>query len=67
LPGAPPRGADVIAVLAAAVAFALYHEDATNFLFFTAAGVFFGGLFIARGLGIVVATHAIYDLVVLLL
>jgi len=65
--GAPPRVADVIAVLAAAVAFALYHEDTTNFLFYTAAGVFFGGLFIARGLGIVVATHAIYDLVVLLL
>ena len=65
--GAPARVADVIAVLTAAVAFALYHEDATNFLFYTTAGVFFGGLFIARGLGIVVATHAIYDLVVLLL
>jgi len=65
--GVPPRAADALSVLAAAVAFALYHDDPSNFVFYAAAGVFFGGLFIARGLGIVVATHAIYDLVVLVL
>ncbi len=65
--GVPSRIADALSVLAAAVAFALYHDDPSNFVFFAAAGVFFGGIFIARGLGIVVATHAIYDLVVLVL
>ena len=63
----PARWADLLSVVVAAVAFALYHEDASNFVFYTAAGVFFGGVFILRGLGIVVATHALYDLVVLVL
>lgn len=65
--GIPNRWADALAVVVAAVAFALYHEDPSNFLFFVTAGLFFGGVFIMRGLGIVVATHAIYDLVVLVL
>jgi membrane protease YdiL (CAAX protease family) len=65
--GIPDRWADALAVVAAAVAFALYHEDPSNFLFYATAGLFFGGIFILRGLGIVVATHAIYDLVVLVL
>ncbi len=65
--GIPARAADVLSVIGAAVAFAVYHDDPSNFVFYTAAGVFFGGVFILRGFGIVVATHAIYDLVVLVL
>ena len=65
--GVPSRYADLASVVIAAVAFALYHEDTTNFVFYTAAGLYFGGLFIVRGFGIVVAVHAIYDLVALVL
>lgn len=65
--GVPERWSDTLAVVAAAVAFAVYHDDPTNFVFYATAGLFFGGVFILRGLGIVVATHAIYDLVVLVL
>ncbi len=65
--GLKARLADAVAVIVAALAFAAYHDDPSNFLFYAAAGLFFGGIFIARGLGIVVATHAIYDLVALLL
>ena len=35
-------------------------------LFRIAAGVFFGCLFVYRGFGIVVGTHALYDLLVLI-
>jgi membrane protease YdiL (CAAX protease family) len=37
-----------------------------TFLFRTAAGVFFGCLFVLRGFGIVVGAHALYDVLVLL-
>jgi membrane protease YdiL (CAAX protease family) len=37
-----------------------------SFLFRTAAGVFFGCLFVVRGFGIVVGAHALYDVLVLL-
>ncbi len=56
------------AIAIAAIAFALYHEDwSTNLIFFLVAGLYFGGLYVYRGFGIVVATHALYDLVVLAL
>lgn len=56
------------AIAIAAIAFALYHEDwSANLIFFLLAGLYFGGLYVYRGFGIVVATHAIYDLVVLAL
>ena len=65
--------ADVVAVAAAAVAFALYHDTAlsaggTNWpqlAFLTVAGAYLGTVYFVRGLGIVVATHALYDVMVL--
>lgn len=54
------------AIAIAAIAFAVYHDDwSANLVFFLLAGLYFGGLYVYRGFGIVVATHAIYDLVVL--
>lgn len=65
----------VIACFVSAVAFALYHEvslaglrsgtDIASAIFLTAAGLYFAGLFLIRGFGIVVATHALYDVIVL--
>jgi hypothetical protein len=71
-----PRPAMVFAVLLSAVAFALYHDasffsgggfgglDAQRFAFLTLAGLYLGGIFVFRGFGIVVAAHALYDIVV---
>lgn len=64
-----------IAIGVAAAAFALYHDvrtpgggiDAWPLLFYFSAGVFFGAIYVWRGFGIVVATHALYDLAVLVL
>lgn len=65
--GVPSRWADILSIFGAAIAFAAYHDDPSNFFFYAVAGVYFGGLFIFRGFGIAVAVHAIYDLVALLL
>ncbi len=67
--------AKTIAVVLAAIAFALYHDvarasggiDMPRLINYLAAGLFFGGLYVARGFGIVVAVHATYDLIVLVL
>jgi membrane protease YdiL (CAAX protease family) len=64
----------VVAAVVSAMAFALYHDvsaggggaDLTKFLFLAAAGLYFAALFILRGFGVAVATHALYDVVVLL-
>jgi len=69
----PEKGARVIAVAVSAVLFALHHEIAlagqgVNWrlaIFYFIAGVYFGVLFLARGLGIAVGVHALYDLLVL--
>lgn len=56
-----------------AVAFSLYHFPSlrqvqlTPFIFYTAAGVYFAGIYVLRGFGIVVLTHAVYDVMVVLL
>ncbi|MCA9292922.1 MAG: CPBP family intramembrane metalloprotease [Phycisphaerales bacterium] len=65
----------VAAVVASAAAFALYHEaapgaqglDAAALAYYFAAGLYFGAVYLLRGLGIVVGAHAAYDLAVLLL
>lgn len=62
----------VSAVLLAALAFGLYHTGTSPLqfgwlVFYAAAGVYFGTLFMVRGFGIVVATHAIYDIVALVI
>ncbi|MDX2132371.1 MAG: CPBP family intramembrane glutamic endopeptidase [Planctomycetota bacterium] len=70
----PERAALVSAGVASAVAFTLYHNirapsgalDLRLVLFYGVAGAYFAGLFITRGFGIVVATHAVYDIVALL-
>ena len=55
-----------LAVALAAVAFAMYHDDwSTRFVFLALAGVYFGGLYVTRGFGVVVGAHALYDLIVL--
>lgn len=65
-----------VAVLISAAAFALYHDapflsegiiDWPSLAFFFLAGVYFGALYLFRGFGIVVAAHAIYDVVALVI
>lgn len=65
-----------VAAAISAVAFALYHDasffaggglgglDAERFAFLSLAGMYLGAVFILRGFGIVVAAHALYDVVV---
>lgn len=63
----------LIAALASAIAFAFYHNSIfangqVNLYvlgFYIGAGLYFAGLFLKRGFGIVVGTHAVYDIVVL--
>lgn len=70
----PERRAIIAAVIVAAVAFALYHPlrgldgaiDWRRFLSLLAAGLYFGAVFAKRGFGIVVGTHAAYDIAVLI-
>ena len=67
------RAGAVVAVIGSALAFALYHDvylvgggvDWARLLFFFLAGVYFGVIYLWRGFGVVVATHALYDVVVL--
>ena len=65
----------VIAVLVTALAFALYHDsklaDAAGAWelwwligYFFVMGVYLGTVYVTRGLGIVVAVHALYDVIV---
>lgn len=64
-----------VAVAVSAVLFALYHRpfepgggiDVVATAVYLAAGVYFGTLYLSRGLGVVVAVHALYDIAVLLL
>ncbi len=62
----------ILAVVGSAVAFTIYHDvsyfGGTPFhtvLFYTVAGGYFGVVFLLRGFGIVVGTHAAYDIMVL--
>lgn len=63
----------VTAAVASALLFALYHDvslpgggaDLRLLGFYAVAGLYFAGLFIVRGFGIVVASHALYDVVIL--
>lgn len=58
------------AVVLSALAFSLYHFDRDNafawskFLFYMAAGVYLAAVYVLRGFGIVAATHALYDVMV---
>lgn len=67
--------AATLAVLGGAVAFAFYHNttlatgglDWPKLIFLTAAGAYLGTLYIVRGFGIAAGTHAVYDVLVLVL
>lgn len=67
--------ASAAAVIVAAIAFAMYHQVRLDggginwpwMLFLTAAGLYFGMLYILRGFGITVGTHALYDVLVLVM
>lgn len=69
----PAWPAMAFVVLLTAVAFSGYHylgsEDFNprTFAFRTLAGVYFGVLFLTRGFGVTAATHAAYDILVLLI
>ncbi|TVQ32746.1 MAG: CPBP family intramembrane metalloprotease [Phycisphaeraceae bacterium] len=73
--GVKQKTGTAVSVVLTAIAFALYHDqvfssagiDLLYVFFYFVAGLYFGAIFIFRGFGIVVATHALYDLVVLLL
>lgn len=56
-----------LAVLIAALGFTLYHHDqaAPQFFFRLAAGILLGSIYVMRGFGIVVGTHAIFDVLAL--
>lgn len=60
-------------VLISALMFSGYHYLGSEpfhmqtFVFRTAAGIYFGGLFVLRGFGITAGCHAFYDLIVVLL
>lgn len=61
-----------VAVLVSALGFALYHQQSVSgvglawALPYFVAGAFFGVLYLARGFGLVVAVHFLYDVVALL-
>lgn len=71
----PDRWGKVLAVTGSAMIFAVFHDsavmngtgfDAAQFLLFFLPGLYFGTVFVLRGLGIVVGVHILYDIVVLL-
>ena len=61
-------GAIPLVIVISAVLFSAYHYlgnetfDAGRFCFRAAAGIYFAGIYIFRGFGIVVGAHAFYDL-----
>ena len=71
----PERWGIGVAIGISAVLFALYHPlktgagvlDVRRAAFFLLAGVYFGVLYVVRGFGIAVATHALYDIAVVVL
>lgn len=61
----------ISAVMVSAMGFALIHFvgsynpfTMTKMLFYTVAGVYFAAIYLTRGFGIVVAVHALYDVLV---
>lgn len=68
--GASHRLGSVIAIVVSAAAFTWYHPlegpdgalSVQRLAFFFLAGLYFGVIFVARGFGIVVGVHALYDI-----
>lgn len=73
--GMSNRWGSIIAVVISAAAFTWYHPltDATGSIsiaklaFYLIAGLYFGAVFLLRGFGIVVAVHALYDIIMVTL
>ena len=68
--GFSDRAGRIVAIVASAIAFAAYHDigaDLSAAVYYFAAGLYFGGLYLLRGMGIVVGAHAAFDLAVLLM
>jgi hypothetical protein len=71
----PHRIGITVAVAASAIAFMAYHDlsgpngelSVRRIAFFLLAGLYFGLIFAARGFGIVVGTHALYDVLTVVL
>lgn len=68
----PKRWSAALAVLLSAVAFSLYHFysqpfEVGKFLFYAFAGVYFAGVYLLRGFGIVAVTHAAFDVMFVVL
>jgi len=70
--GLRERTGAILAIFISALAFAFYHFnpaqtpsiDTLTLAFRTVAGLYFASLYLVRGFGIVVGTHAIYDVLV---
>jgi len=69
----PEHWGAIGAVIGSAIGFAMYHFPSFTDvrlglgLFYTAAGVYFALIYVTRGFGIVVGTHALYDVLVVTL
>ena len=69
----PDRVGAIIAIAVSSLLFAWYHFTSVAqiepglFLYYTAAGVYLACLYLVRGFGIVVGTHAMFDILVVLL
>lgn len=67
------QAGSVVGLILSALAFAFYHDvssvrggvDIALITFYTLAGLFFGVIYLMRGLGIAVGAHAFYDILVL--
>ncbi len=73
--GVEKKAGAVLAVIASAIAFTVYHDISTPSgglnlplaAFLLCAGLYFGLVYIWRGFGIVVGVHALYDVIALVL
>ena len=69
----PKKPTNMLIVLISGLVFSLYHFSDSNpfdwfkFTFYTGAGVYFALIYVVRGFGIVAGTHALYDVLVVLL
>ncbi|MFN7022143.1 MAG: type II CAAX prenyl endopeptidase Rce1 family protein, partial [Phycisphaerales bacterium] len=68
--GLPARWAAAGAVLLSAIAFAVYHQppltDYGAIIFYILSGIYLGAIYVLRGFGIAVGTHAMYDVLIVL-
>jgi membrane protease YdiL (CAAX protease family) len=69
----PDAAGTALAILLSAAAFTIYHPlrdqlgivSVSKVIFYFMAGLYFGAIYVLRGFGIVVAVHALYDILTL--